>query len=110
MEKIKISVANDFSKTPGPRYIKEGGFSGEQFRTVLLEPQFLKAKAENKMLEVNLDGTVGYATSFLEESFGGLARIYSSEEVLAKLIIISTEEEYYIDEVTEYIKEANEKS
>jgi len=110
MDKKIISVANDFSKTPGPRYIKEGDFSGELFRSKILEPEYLNAVKENKKLEVNLDGTVGYATSFLEEAFGGLARIYSAEKVLAILTIISTEEEYYKDEVTQYINEANEES
>jgi STAS-like domain of unknown function (DUF4325) len=110
MEAIKISVLSNFSKTPGPRFIKEGHNSGEQFRNEVLEVFFKKAVAENRKLEVNLDGTVGYATSFLEEAFGGLARIYGSDKVLAVIEIISTEEEYYKDEVLEYIKDANEKS
>jgi hypothetical protein len=58
---------------------------------------------------VDLDGTMGYATSFLEEAFGGLARKHPDEEVLNHLRFCSKDEPYLIDELTQYIKEANKK-
>ena len=79
----------DFSKTPGSRYRNEGlkAYSGEEFREDFLEPLFLEALNENKKLLVDLDGTIGYGTSWLEEVFGGLARKHGSITV-KKLIII----------------------
>ncbi len=102
-----ISIAKDFSVTPGSRYREEGSFSGQDFRELILEPRFNKVVAAKKTLTVNLDGTLGFGTSFLEEVFGGLARIHTSEKVLKHLDIISTEEPYLKEDVLEYIKNAN---
>lgn len=104
--KIVVSIANDFSISPGPRYRDEGDFSGEQFREDILEKRFQEAVDSNKKLVVNLDGGLGYGTSFLEEVFGGLARKYGIEEVQKRLEIISVEEAYLINDVEEYIKNA----
>lgn len=105
MEKIIINVAQDFSKTPGGRKKSEGRFSGEEFREKILYPQFLKAKNENKRLVVNLDGGYGYATSFLEEAFGGLVRETNDPDV-QNIEIISEEEEGLIGRIKEYISAA----
>lgn len=105
MESLNVSVANDFSKTPGPRYRYEGDFSGEEFRQTKLEPLFNQARKENKKIIVNLDGTLGYGTSFLEEVFGGLARLYTADEVEKTIEIISKEEDYLINDIKGYIKD-----
>ncbi len=109
MDNILISIADDFSKTPGSRYREEGEFSGEEFLEEILEPSFVKARAEGKQLVVDLDRTVGYGTSFLEEVFGGLARKYGAEEVKSHLSIISEEERYLKEDIEEYISDAGRK-
>lgn len=48
---------------------------------------------------VLLDGTAGYATSFLEEAFGGLARIVGKSGVSEKVTVSSDEEPYLLEEV-----------
>jgi hypothetical protein len=55
-----------------------------------------------------LDDTAGYATSFLEAAFGGLAREYPIDEVLATLEFTSADEPYLPEEIREYIKEARD--
>jgi hypothetical protein len=107
-----ISVANDFSKTPGPRYESEGPYSGELFRRKHLLPLVAEAVRENKKLTVDLDGTAGYGTSFLEEAFGGLVREdgYSASELGRLLALISEEESYLADDIHEYIAEAEQLS
>ncbi|WP_141048345.1 STAS-like domain-containing protein [Aliarcobacter cryaerophilus] len=99
MEKI-INIAKDFSDSPGARYYDDGDFSGEQFRDEFL----LKYFDNYDRIIVNLDGTEGYATSFLEESFGGLARIKGKDLVLRKIEFISNEEPDLIEEIQQYIK------
>nr|WP_297167530.1 STAS-like domain-containing protein [uncultured Dysgonomonas sp.] len=110
---IQINIANDYSKTPGARYESEGAYSGERFRTEILLPNLKKAINENSILEVVLDGTAGFGTSFLEEAFGGLIRIDKIEYPLIKKKIkfISLEYPDYIDEINEYLEDAvnNEK-
>ncbi len=105
-ENINISVAEDFSITPGPRYRDEGDFSGEECRESIVVPAYNSAREQGKKLVVNLDGTIGYGTSFLEEVFGGLARTYSTQEVLEILEIQSDEEPYLKDDITGYINDA----
>jgi len=112
MEKIKISIRKDFSPTPGPRYIQEGKFSGELFRQNVLFPKVSKAIEKGIPFEVDLDGTAGFGTSFLEESFGGLIRIHglSFEKIMGLMTLISIEEDYLIDDVIEYLKDAYDES
>jgi hypothetical protein len=108
---VTINIAKDYTTTPGARYKKDGPFSGEEFREKYLEDHFKDSNSTYKV-KIILDGTEGYATSFLEEAFGGLARKIksekSSEKSLERLEFISTEDELLIDEIKTYIKNANE--
>jgi hypothetical protein len=101
----KIVISKEFSDTPGGRFIRDGQFSGEKFRNDFLEPLFSKL-GESEVVLIDFDGGYGYPTSFLEESFGGLARKFGSEKVLKKLKFKSDEEPDLINEVKEYIKNA----
>lgn len=108
---ITINIANDFTDTPGSRYkTKLDNYSGEEFREKLLEPKFLKAKENNEKLLIDFDGGYGYLISFLEEAFGGLARIYGSDSVLETLEFKSNEEETLITKVKSYVINANNKN
>lgn len=111
MDKIKIKIARDFTSTPGSRYIKEGLHSGELFRDTILFPKLEEAIKKELKVEVDLDGTAGYGTSFLEETFGGLVREKNMEiEVINKhLELISKEEEYLIEDIHHYIQDAEAK-
>lgn len=60
----------DFTKYPGPRYVALGPNSGEEFR----EDHLIKALENNPEVTINLDGVLGYGSSFLEEIFGGIVR------------------------------------
>jgi len=102
-----IKISEDFTKTPGARYKTDGDFSGEEFREDFLMPCFLKAIENSENLTIDLDGGYGYATSFLEESFGGLARKYSPKQVLDILLFKSEDELSLVDEIKRYIKNAN---
>lgn len=107
-DKLIIKV-KEFSITPGSRYKDEGDCSGEEFRVNILEPNFKEALEKDKKILIDLDGTIGYGTSWLEEVFGGLARKYGSETVLELIDIKSDEEPYLINDIKEYIKNANKK-
>lgn len=106
---IKIVIAKDFSSKPGPRYTKEGDHSGEKFREEILLPKLKEAQSTGCTLLIDLDGTAGYGTSFLEEAFGGLIRKngLSFGEINSILEIKSEEEEYLKGDIKEYIVEAN---
>lgn len=107
---MKIKIATEFSRIPGARYPEEGDFSGEEFRQNILLPKLKEAIANKEKLVVDLDGTAGLGTSFLEESFGGLIREEHMDfnVVINTLDFISTEEPDYIEEIRSYINDANE--
>lgn len=100
---MKIAVAQQFSRTPGARLRDEGPYSGQQFREEILEPAFLTHRMSEEGLVVDLDGTYGYGSAWLDEVFGGLARKYGIEEVLYAVSIISLEEPYLVEEIESYI-------
>lgn len=103
-----INIPRDFTKSPGGRFKKEGDFSGEEFREKILLPKVQEALNNNLSLTVELDGGFGYGSSFLEESFGGLARKTKEKRLLKILTIISDEEPELIDDIMKYIKDGLE--
>lgn len=92
MDAIEVSVAKEFSTRPFGRFRSDGPDSGERFRDECLVP----ALEKYKMVAINLDDTLGYGSSFLEEAFGGLVRIkgYSARDLQARLRIVSSRPSY----------------
>ncbi len=108
---IKLVISTEFSPTPGPRKKVEGDFSGESLRKGILVEKLQQAIDEDVMLIIDLDGTAGYGTSFLEEAFGGLIREdgYSYETILNHITFKSTEEEYLVDDIKGYMDDTKNK-
>ncbi len=101
MKSQTINIAKDFSRYPAGRFFEDGPYSGQKFREEILKP----ALEANKDITLELDGTRGYGSSFLEEAFGGLVReCIEREKVLA--IKLVTSDESLIEEITEYITKA----
>jgi hypothetical protein len=103
-----LSVAQAYTRTPGPRYESEGTCSGARFRHEVLVNALNEALADGETLLVDLDGTAGYGTAFLEEAFGGLVRVERfSVGILCNTIVVKSDEEpYLIEEIWQYITEA----
>lgn len=95
-----------YTRTPGGRYPTDGKFPGSEFLEKHLLPAFEEAKSRGLHLLVDLDGTAGYASSFLEEAFGGLARKHGAEAVKAILKVKSVDEPYLADDIWLYVAEA----
>lgn len=98
-----ISVAKDFTRYPAGRYKVNGSTSGEAFRERFLEEPLRRGES----LVIELDGTVGYGSSFLEEAFGGVVRRLgrAPEEILRHLTIVSADPTLAA-EIRQYIIEA----
>jgi len=99
----RIDIYKDFSNTPGGRYKEEGDFSGEYFRDDFLWPQLQSSKRLNEKLIINFDNCFGFATSFLEEAFGGIVRKYKEKNLLDYIEIISQDDETIPDLITKYV-------
>jgi hypothetical protein len=103
MVEAKLSVARDFSRHPGPRYILQGKWSGEQFRKLIVE----YLNKYDKIL-IDLDGTSGIGSSFLDEAFGGLIRSenYKYGDLLNRLKFKSELDRSYINDIKNALREA----
>lgn len=103
MKVKEIVIAKDFSIAPAGRYLTDGNYSGERFRDEVLYPLL----QENDSVVVNLDGTLGYGSSFLEEAFGGLIREkrMTLDGIRKKLRVISSRK-LYQNRVESYLKDA----
>ncbi len=101
---MKVQI-KEFSITPGARYKTDGKFSGEQFYEERLKQAFIDSQEAGEKLVIDLDGTEGYATSFLDEAFGRLAEEFGVKRVLDGIEIVSNEEPDWIDEIKSYILE-----
>lgn len=105
MKKI-INIARDFSPYPYGRSEKYSYTSGEKFREEYLLPALQDNEIEKVIIE--LDGTEGYGSSFLDEAFANLIRISKLEKsfVLHKLIFVSEDDPSLVKEITSYIEDA----
>ncbi|MEC6833597.1 STAS-like domain-containing protein [Photobacterium toruni] len=98
-----ICVADRYF-APGPRYKILGDASGEEFREWLI-----KELTHDSNITVNLDGTLGYGSSFLEEAFGGLVRAGIDHKTILNINYISEEEPDLIEEICGYIQDEIDK-
>lgn len=105
---MTVIYVKNFSEFPGPRREVIGPNSGEKFRDTILLPAIQSGSTE--VITINLDGTAGYGSSFLEEAFGGLVRHGVSREKMKEIIdnLISLEDPSIIEEIKEYVSEAQD--
>lgn len=103
MKEINISIAEVFTKAPAGRYKTDGPYSGERFRDDFLIPAL---KGADKVI-VDLDNTLGYGSSFLEEAFGGLIREkgFILDEIIKKIEIVSNRV-LYARRINQYLDDA----
>lgn len=102
MDTRMISIAKDFSPHPAGRYVTDGPCSGQKFREDLLYP----ALRDNARVEIDMDGALGYGSSFLEEAFGGLVRNHglTASQLHSRLNLKCTVR-LFVDRVWQYIDE-----
>ena len=102
---IYINIANDYTDSPGGRFVADGKFSGEEFRENLLHPKYMEAIEKETKLCINFDGCYGYPSSFLDEAFGGLARKLRDKSILENMELICNDEPGIIEDIKEYVSE-----
>lgn len=94
MNKRELAIT-EFTTTPGPRFSKDGPYSGEEFRERFVGKALRDAIKADDMLVVTLDGAAGYAGSFLDEAFAGLIHAgFAPEEVVGHLTVASRDSRF----------------
>jgi hypothetical protein len=104
MTELMFSIARDFSPHPGPRFARQGKHSGEALRRKLLT---VLDSAPGTVV-IDLDGTKGIGSSFLDEAFGGLVRSEqkSKDDLLRRFKFRSRVDPSYIETIIDSIKRA----
>lgn len=102
-----INIANEFSPYPVGRFYGDGPDSGERFRDEFLE----RPLAAGEVVQVELSGTEGFGSSFLDEAFGGVVRKLklTEDDVRRRLILVAENDpvdQSYLTETLEYIADA----
>ena len=98
-----VNIAKQFTRFPSGRFKKNGDTSGEAFRERFLEGSL----SNGESITIELDGTIGYGSSFLEEAFGGSVRkLKIDPEIVLTLIKLKSEDPALIEEIQQYIREA----
>lgn len=69
---VNYHFATEYTKYPGPRFIRLGKNSGEKFRETVLKPIF----ENNDTIDIDATGILSFGPSFLDEAFSPLANEY----------------------------------
>lgn len=99
-----VNVVRDFSKYPAGRYIEDGPASGQLFRDKFLLPALKEARG----LTIELDGTRGYGSSFLEEAFGGVVRAGFAPNIVKQTFTLISDDESLVEEIHDYIEHGSD--
>lgn len=100
-----INIGREFSEFPVGRYHTDGPDSGERFREEFLEEPLRRGEP----LLIELSGTDGYGSSFLDEAFGGVVRKLGLTQQQANSLlsfVADPEDQNFIQEVKGYISDA----
>lgn len=98
-----INVAKDFTRFPSGRKKDRGSTSGEAFS----EQFILPALKNNERITIELDGTIGYGSSFLEEAFGGAIRkTGATVREFYSLVKLVSADSILLKEIDRYVREA----
>ena len=95
-----ITIATDFTPYPGLHYQSLSENSAEEFYYTVLNPAFAACYKDNTTLTMDLDGTEGYAATFLDECFGRLIYDFGRDVVYAHLGLKSEDEPHWISFIT----------
>lgn len=106
MKATMINLSKEFTRFPGGRYRADGPYSGEQFRDDVLLP----ALQSGSPVDLELDGAIGYGSSFLEEVFGGLVRKGFRPDELRSMVNLKSRDPLLIEEICQYIHTAKERA
>lgn len=101
---MKLSIARDFSPIPGGIDEQQTEYSATVFLETILRPKVIQAKKRNEPLEIDLDGCMGYPTSFIKESFAKLAQEMEDPTIFDNVKFISQDQPGLVDYIMKLVK------
>lgn len=103
MKVVDINIAEDFSDLPFGRNEDDGPDNGMRFREEVLYPKFIDADIVN----VYMDGAMGYGSSFLDEAFAGLYRNHGIDKAtIREKLKLHSSLDFILKSAWQYVDEA----
>jgi len=96
---IQYNFVKQFTKYPGPRFIRLGKHSGEEFRENVLRPIF---KSED-IIDIDATGVLSFSPSFLDEAFSPLAEEYGLDTFKEKIKFHSQDDKVLYKKMMSYV-------
>ena len=93
------NFVNEFTKYPGPRFIRLGKNSGEQFREKVLRPIF----ESDDNIDIDATGVMSFGPSFLDEAFSPLAKEYGLDKFKKKIKFHSDNDSKLYEKMMSYV-------
>ena len=97
MTEKTIDFVREFTDCPGGRLEIHGDYSGQEFREKILKP----ALQEFDHVVLNMNGAVGFPSSFIDEVFGLLATEMGYDNLTEKLSIELSDDPLALKEINE---------
>ncbi len=99
------NFVKEFTKYPGPRFIRLGKHSGEEFRENILRPIL---ESDNS-IDIDATGVLSFGPSFLDEAFSPLASEYGIELFKSKIKFHSDDDKMLYQKMISYVERYLEK-
>lgn len=96
---IEYNFIKEFTKYPGPRFIRLGKYSGEEFREEVLRPIF----ENDQQIDIDGTGVLGFGPSFLDEAFSPLAKEYGLDVFKEKIKFHSDNDKNLYEKMMSYV-------
>ncbi|MBK6292833.1 MAG: STAS-like domain-containing protein [Ignavibacteria bacterium] len=103
--KHQIVKAADSSINPGLRYRWQSTYSGQEFFEDVLRQIADECKSIGDRLIVDLDGTRGYSSSFIDEIFGQLVVEFGYEWVIGNVETLTQSRPWLAEEAVAAMKD-----
>ena len=97
MTEKTINFVREFTDCPGGRLEIHGDYSGQEFREKILKP----ALQNYDRVKLEMNGAVGFPSSFIDEVFGILASEIGYDVLRAKLVIDLSDDPLAMKEIDE---------
>lgn len=88
-----IAKVADFTTLPGARHRDDGDGSADEFFDKFVKEKLGEALSDKNTITIDLDGTMGYASSFVSQLALRVLGICNKPNVLEKVIHIKSNED-----------------
>lgn len=88
-----IAKVTDFTTLPGARHCNDGDGSADEFFDKFVKTKLEEALSTKNTMTIDLDGTMGYASSFVSQLALRALDVCNKPNILKKIIHVKSDED-----------------